>query len=98
MAYITITTTEKSIIVDFGVYSNLSDVDGKKGSYKRGDISIISLEEDETYIIVRMKDVITRNDWPLSFDGYTGTFKVDTIDGIAPTSNGDLFNKIDAIR
>lgn len=98
MANIVITKTGNIVDVDFGIYSVSTDVDGRKASYKVDDISIVWLEKDDSIVFVKMKDAITTDIWKLSFDGYIGTFQIDTIDGVAPTSNIDLYNKINALR
>lgn len=98
MANIVITKTGNIVDVDFGIYSVSSAVDGRKASYLVSDISIVWLEKDDSLVHVKMKDAITTRDWLLSFDGSNGTFQVDTIDGVAPTSNVDLYNKINALR
>jgi hypothetical protein len=33
----------------------------------------------------------------ISFDGSTGTMQVDSVDGVAPTSNSDLYDKLIAL-
>ncbi len=99
MANIVITTTAKSIIVDFGIYATSNNVDGTKASYKREDLSIVYLDKDGTHVIVKMKDYITSNNWNLSHAHVDNDcFVVDLIDGFAPTSAQDLMDKIDALR
>lgn len=98
MANIVITKTGNIVDVDFGIYSGSADVDGRKAAYKVDDISIVWLEKADSIVNVKMKDAITTTHWKLSFDGSGLTFQVDTIDGVAPTSNVDLYNKINALR
>jgi len=98
MANITIVKSGNSIIVDFGDYSTLTNVDGRKASYKVADISVIWIEKDDTFINVKMKDAVTTNVWRLSYTSTTDAFIVDSVDGIAPSDNIDLFNKITALR
>jgi hypothetical protein len=99
MANIVITTTAKSIIVDFGIYATSNSVDGTKASYKRDDLSIPYIAKDGTHVIVKMKDFITTNNWKLSHNHVDNDcFVVDSIDGVAPTSVEDLFLKINALR
>ena len=98
MANIVITKTANLINVDFGIYSVSNDVDGKKATYKVEDISIIWLEKEESIVNLKMKDAITTDHWLLSYDGISGTYQVDTIDGVAPTSNQDLMDKLNALR
>lgn len=99
MANIVITTSGNLVHVDFGVYSISESVDGKKASYLISDISIVWMEKDESHVRVKMKDSITTNDWKLSYDDqHPDYFLVDSVNGVAPTSNQDLFDKINAIR
>lgn len=98
MANIVITSDTKSVIVDFGDFANLSQVDGRKATYKRDDISVIWLEKDDAFVNVKMKDAVTTTHWKLSFSGDAGVFIVDSIDGTPPTSNTDLFDKLNALR
>jgi len=101
MANIVITKSGNSIIVDFGVYVNSADVDGRKASYKVEDISIIWIEKDDSRLVVKMKDAITTREWPLTHDDtYQGNelFIVDTVDGVQPSSMDDLFDKLTALR
>ena len=98
MSNITIVKSGNSIIVDFGDYALLNNVDGRKASYKVEDISIIWIEKDNAFVTVKMKDAITTNHWELSFDSAPNSFIIDSIDGVAPTSNSDLFDKLTALR
>lgn len=98
MANIVITKTGNIVNVDFGNYVVSPSVDGKKASYKVDDISIVWLEKDESIVHVKMKDAITTRNWMLSFENVGNVFVVDSIDGVAPTSNQDLMDKINALR
>jgi hypothetical protein len=98
MANLVIVKTGNLIDVDFGNYAISSDVDGRKASYLVSDISIVWLEKDDSFVDVKMKDEITNNIWRLSFNSDSGVFVVDSIDGVAPTSNIDLYNKLNALR
>jgi hypothetical protein len=100
MANIVITKSGNSIIVDFGDYDLSPTIDGRKASYKVDDISIIWIDKDDSFVTVRMKDAITIKEWPLTYDNtYSGSdlFIVDTVDGVAPVSNDDLFDKLTAL-
>ena len=98
MANIVITKTGNVVNVDFGNYAVSNSVDGKKASYKVDDISIVWLEKDDSVVYVRMKDYITTNNWRLSFENVGNVFVVDSVDGVAPSSNQDLMDKINALR
>jgi hypothetical protein len=97
MANIVITSSGNSIIVDFGVYSNLAVVDGRKAAYRVTDVSIIWLEKDDSIVNVIMKDAITTKHWQVSYSPEAEVFVVDTVDGVSPTDNIDLFNKLTAL-
>ena len=98
MANVVIVSTGNYIDVDFGIYAVSNSVDGRKATYKKDDISIIWLEKDDSFIDLKMKDAITTDLWRLSFDGVEGSFMIDSIDGVAPTDNIDLYNKLNALR
>jgi hypothetical protein len=98
MANIVITSVGNYIDVDFGIYVVSSNVDGRKATYKKDDISIIWLEKDDLFVDVKMKDAITTNHWRLSFNATPEAFIIDSVDGVAPTSNVDLYNKLNALR
>ena len=98
MANIVITSTANTIIVDFGDYAVLENIDGKKAVYNITDISIVWLEKDDSFINVKMKDAITTPYWQISYMETTGALIVDSIDGVAPTDNVDLFNMINILR
>jgi len=98
MANVVITSAANYIDVDFGIYAVSNSVDGRRATYKKEDISIIWLEKDDSFIDLKMKDAITTDLWRLSFDGVEGSFMIDSIDGVAPTDNIDLYNKLNALR
>lgn len=98
MANLVITSKTKSILVDFGDFANLEDVDGRKATYKRDDISVVWMEKDDAFVNVKMKDSVTTTHWKVSYNGDAGVFIIDSIDGVVPTDNDDLFDKIDALR
>lgn len=99
MANITITTDSKLAYVDFGNYTVSGDLDGKKATYLISDISIVWLEKNEDHVRVKMKDAINNPDWFLTYEYKDNiSFIVDSINGVAPTSNQDLYDKLNAIR
>lgn len=99
MPNVTITTTinTNKVLVEFGDYANSNNVDGRKASYRKSDISIVWMEKDDSIVYVKMKDAITTNVWSLSFEETDGAFVVDSIDGVSPTTNEQLFTLLDAI-
>ena len=98
MANIVITSIGNYVDVDFGIYATSGDVDGRRATYKKDDISIIWIEKDDSFIDLKMKDAITTYVWRLSFNSVSDCFVVDSIDGFAPTDNIDLYNKLNALR
>ena len=91
MANIVVTSTANSIKVEFNIYSTI--VDMIKGTWGKTYIQSVLLRTDGILI-----DVLGQHDWLVSFDGSVGTFQIDSIDGVAPTSNSDLYDKLIALK
>ena len=101
MANVVITKTGNSIIVDFGVYVASNEVDYLKSSYLVNDLVKVSLVKDSSHVELKIKDAHSSTRWALTYDSaYGGSeyFIIDTVDGVAPTSELDLFNKLTALR
>jgi len=101
MANISVTKSGNSIIVDFGDYVNSDKIDYSKTSYLLADLVQISLVKDGSHIELKMKDAHIRLRWLLTYDStYSGTefFIVDTVEGVSPTSESDLFDKLTSLR
>jgi hypothetical protein len=99
MAYLVITSTTNTIKIDNGVYSGVSGSLGviqKKVTFRKDDVFRFSLSPDESYFQVLYKSR-SNSSFALSFDGASGTLKVDSVDGVAPTSNSDLYDKMVAL-
>ena len=97
MANLVITKIGNSIVVDMGVYS--STVGFTNASYLVSDIVELNLRTNE--VTVMMRDAHGKNGWPLTYDStYAGgeRFIVDSVSGVAPSSESDLFDKITALR
>lgn len=97
MAFITVISTANSIKVDFGVYSGAPVSTGsipKKRCFRKEYI-VFTLVADES--LIEAATIYNSLTFPVTFNGAAGTFKVDTIDGIAPTSNTDLYDKLIAL-
>ena len=97
MANIVITTTGNSIIVTFNDYSSV--VGSIKRSQLKSDITEIELDSD--HVQVAMRDSHNIKTWYLTYDSsYSGNqyFIVDSISGVAPSSESDLFDKLTALR
>jgi hypothetical protein len=99
MAYIVMTSTTNTIKCDNGVYSGVSGALGvmqKKATFRKDEVFRFSLSPDESYVQVLFKSR-TNAQFLFSFNGATGTLQVDTIDGVAPVSNSDLYDKLIAL-
>jgi len=92
MANVVITSTENYIKVDYGVYFPSENL-VCKAYYNANDIEKVELFADMVIVHLIAYD---GGDWKLSYDGSVG-FQVDTVDGAAPASNGDLCDKIAAL-
>ena len=93
------TSTTNTVKCDNGVYSGLSGALGvmqKKATFRKDEVFRFSLAPDESYVQVLFKSR-TNAQFIFSFDGATGTLKVDSIDSVAPTSNSDLYDKLIAL-
>lgn len=89
MANIVITSTTNSIKVEFNDYSTVLGVDG--GTYQKRDIVIYRLTD-------RVQcEVKGEKTWFVAYTSTTGCFIIDSIDGVAPTSNSDLYTKLIAL-
>lgn len=92
--------TGNSIDVVTNLYTSIFGY--KKVSYNSTDLHFIGLLEDESGIMVEMEvNGGHKREFTLTFDqAYAGTehMIVDTVDGVAPSSNQDLFNKLTGLR
>ena len=86
MANVIITSSANIIIVDFGVYFNA--VGYKKATFQKKSISF-QLTDDELF--VRAEDA-SGNHWAVSYNIYGESLVIDSVDGIAPTDNENLFD------
>jgi hypothetical protein len=91
MANIVITSTTNSIKVDFGVLGtgNLP----KKGAWEKDKIIKIELLPSDAFVKITN---LGENEWQVSYDGNNG-MQIDSVDGVAPTSNSDLYDKLIAL-
>lgn len=95
MANLVVVKTGSSIIVTFNVYA--TEIGSVKRSYHTDNLTEIDLKSDR----VELYMAITHEHWQLTYDAaYAGTdlYIVDSIDGVAPTSESDLFDKLTALR
>lgn len=90
MSKITITSTDVALTINYGDYSEYIGLKTEK--MNRSNVSI-ALSEDGSFVEFNM----TKWGLWLSHDGHGATRKVDSVDGVAPTSTEDLFNKLAAL-
>jgi hypothetical protein len=98
MAYVTITSDATHIEVDNGVYAGLDSPIGKipkKSRFPKSSIIRVALEASEQWVTVAF--AYDSAVFVLTYDLVSNARKVDTVDGIAPTSNADLYAKINAL-
>lgn len=91
MANITITSTTNSIHVNFGVYSTALET--IQQTWNKSAVQNFRQTTD-TCIMVTIRG---EREWCVTWDGASGSFQIDSINGIAPTSNSDLFTKLEAL-
>lgn len=91
MANIIVTSTTNTIQVTFGVYE--SSVIPKKGTWHKEYIQSFSLMPSDSFVKGR---TVGEPEWQLSFNG-TNSMQVDSVNGVAPTSNSDLYDKLVAL-
>ena len=88
MANIVVTSTTNTILVDFGVYSTSLGI--SKAVWQKVDVRF-ELKDGNTFVNVLVNQ---KPSFAVSFDGSTNTLQVDTVGGVAPTSNSDLYDKL----
>jgi hypothetical protein len=93
MANLIITKTTFTVKIEFGIYSE--DTNIKSESFRRNQISEVKERFGGTHITVVILD---GEDFDISYNTYKHAMVVDLIDGVAPTSNEDLFNKLVALQ
>ena len=95
MAYITVTTTDTAFKVDFGAYSNMALSSGiipYKRSFRKSNI-VFSLFNDR----VEAQTINNHLTFPITFNGASGTFKVDSVNGVIPTDNSNLYDMLESL-
>lgn len=89
MANIVVTSTTNAIKVVFNDMSTYSKMD--KGTWRKESITAIHLTSDAIELIARGDDT-----WRVNLTG-TNALIVDSIDGVAPSSLSDLYDKLVAL-
>jgi len=97
MANVVITSTTNSIVIDNGVYAGIEGALGviqKKATFRKDDVRRIALSPSDANVNVFLIEQGML--FVLTFDG-VGGMQVDTVNGVAPTSNSDLYDKLIAL-
>ena len=89
MPKITITSTTNSIRADFGDYS--TDMDRLKGVWQKAKLSFV-LKPTFIEVEVDGQDEIDISNVETDF-----IYQIDLVDGVAPTSLADLYDKLQAL-
>lgn len=95
MSFAKITKTGQSIFVDTGVYVAINGI--IENTYGVDSMSQIELFTDRVRIYLNLTNEI----WDITYDQtYTGDqlFIVESVEGVEPVSNKDLFDKMAALR
>lgn len=92
MANIVVTSTTTKVSADFGALS--SAIGLSKGTWHKDDITSIALGNGSNWVEVHTKD---GHDWKVCYTAYADSLVVDSVDGVAPTSNSDLYTKLVAL-
>ena len=92
MANVVITSTTNSIKVDFGVYNTALNLE--KGTWSKDKVLNFQLLKGDASVLARIQD---EPQWGLVYSASGENLVVDTIDGVAPSSNDDLYTKLIAL-
>ena len=87
MAKIIVISTTNSVRITFGDYS--TSLNMSNGTWRKSHVMNFLLRDDGVLV-----DIEGQPDWLVSFDGSGTTFQIDSVDGVAPTSNSDLYDKL----
>lgn len=91
MAFITVVSTAHAVKVDFGIYGGMSVSTGivpAKRAFPIAEI-VFSLTPAGFIEAATTYNSLT---FPVSFDGSQGTFRVQSVNGVIPTSNLHLYD------
>lgn len=92
MAFITVVKTGEDIDVNFGVYG---DGDKAPTEARYFNTDIIKIEKFSDYVAVSIR---YERIWYMVWTATGNYMIIDSIDGVAPISNADLFTKLKGLR
>lgn len=88
---IEITSSANHVILDMGtLYPSETPI--KKAFWRKDQVYYVL--QNTNHIEV---DAADKTDWAFNFDGNGAGYQVGLVDGVAPTSNADLFDKLVAV-
>lgn len=93
MANLVIVSTSRTVEVDFGIYANFTKT--QRVAFRREEISEVIEYYESAHVVVKMLNGI---EFKLSATQIDGSMIVDSIDGVAPTNNIDLFNTLHLLQ
>lgn len=99
MAFIKVTSTSKKIKIDFGAYAGAQMSTGElplKRGYFIGDIIFSYYVDTDVMAFVPSESITMPLDF--EFDATYQKLKVDSVNGVAPTSNEHLYNLLNDIE
>jgi hypothetical protein len=91
MANLVVTSTANTISVVFNAMASAAKME--KGTWLKSRITF-RLMVSNAYVDVLVAGEV---DWAVSFDGSSNTMQIDSVNGVAPTSNSDLYDKLIAL-
>jgi hypothetical protein len=92
MANVVVTSDSTSILVEFNDSASVLGL--KRRTWRRADVININLRSDESIIEVTTS---IGQIWLVSYNSVSGALIIDSVNGVAPTSNADLFTKLRAL-
>jgi len=92
MANLVVVSDVNKIECDFGVYAATAKI--LQGAWQRDSITSITIDADEDYIEVHTKDGYN---WTVCYAAFSGAMIIDSVNGVAPSSTLDLYDKLIAL-
>jgi len=91
MGNVIITSNANNIIINYGDYA--AALNKKTCAWRKSHIMYV-LSRDDEYVEVGVSE---RPNWLFSYEARPSSLIVDTVGGVVPTDNDDLFIKLSAL-
>lgn len=91
MANLVVTSTTNCVNVAFNAMSTAADM--TEGVWNKQGLNFF-LSADSSYVGVSYRG---SSSWAVSFNGAAATMQVDSVNGVAPVSNAELYSKLKAL-